>query len=48
MIGGVLGVLVLSFVVGIVISTIAMVVRLVVIAALIWGAFRLWAIFSRD
>ena len=47
-IGGVLAVVVLSWVVGIVIGAVVMVVRIAVLVALVWGAFRLWAIFSRD
>ena len=48
MIGGVLAVVVLSWVVGVVIGTVVMVVRIAVLVALVWAAFRLWAIFSRE
>ena len=47
-VGGVLAVVVLSWVVGVVIGTVVMVVRNAVLVALVWAALRLWAIFSRD
>jgi hypothetical protein len=47
-IGGVLAVVIVSWVVGIVLGTIAMAVRFAVLAAIVWGVFRVWAIFSRD
>ena len=43
-----MAVVVLSWVVGVVIGTVVMVVRIAVLVALVWAGFRLWAIFSRD
>ena len=47
-IGGVLAVLVLSWLVGIVIGTVVFVVRLAVLGALVGGGLWLWSRFSRD
>lgn len=47
-VGGVVAVLVLSWLVGIVVGAVVFVIRLVVIAALLWGGLRLWAALSRD
>jgi hypothetical protein len=47
-IGGVLAVIVLSWLVGIVIGTVVFVVRLVVLGALIGGGLWLWSKLSRD
>ena len=43
-----MAVVVLSWVVGVVVGTVVMVVRIAVLVALAWAALRLWAIFSRD
>jgi hypothetical protein len=45
---GVVAVLVLSWLVGIVIGTVVFVVRLVVLGALVAGAFWIWGKLSRD
>lgn len=47
-VGGVVGAIVLFWFVGVVISTVAFVVRVVVLIAIVWAAFRIWAFFSRD
>jgi hypothetical protein len=46
--GGVVLAMVLLWVVGIVISTVAFVLRIAIVVALVWAAFRVWAFFSRD
>jgi hypothetical protein len=47
-VGGVIAALVLLWLVGIVIGTFVFFVKVVVLVALVWLAFRVWAFFSAD
>lgn len=39
---------VLSWLVGIVIGTVTLVIRIAVLVAIVWAAFRVWAWFTPD
>jgi hypothetical protein len=47
-VGGVVAVFVLSWLVGIVIGTVTLMIRIAVVVAVIWAAFRVWAFFTPD